>query len=280
MNVSIQDTYNLVWKLAAVITEGADPSIIETYDIERRPVAVNLMKLDSQLVNAYEQEESSTTSNGIDDVRERYAGFMAGVDVTYSHNILVPELDIHGSQNLAQNIKQGMRLPSFPLVYQCDGTSTHLAQRLVSDGSWRLLVFSGDLRQPERIHALFLFAGKVSKHFQMKKTQAPRPCPTIEPLLIQSNPREAVNMLDFPEMFHPFDELYGWDYWKVFASDPSGQAYKSYGIDKEGPGCLVLCRPDQHVAWIGNMQDVAGFYNYFSRFLTAGIDKRQLCYIS
>jgi phenol 2-monooxygenase len=39
MNVLIQDTYNLVWKLGAVLTEGANSVILEAYDSERRSVA-------------------------------------------------------------------------------------------------------------------------------------------------------------------------------------------------------------------------------------------------
>ena len=277
MNVSIQDTYNLVWKLGAVITGEADPVILETYGTERRPVAEDLMRLDLQLVKAYEQEEVNTPS-GIDDVREQYAGFMAGVEVTYSHNALIAEERMCSYPRLAKNIKLGMRIPSFPVVHQCDGSSTHLAQKLSSDGLWRLLVFSGDLRQPEKKNALFSFADIFSKHSRVVNLQSTqthrRSHPTIEPLLIQSNPRSAVNLLDLPEIFHPFDAALGWDYWKVFADDrayneESEQAYEGYGIDDGGLGCLVLCRPDQHVAWIGCMEDVGGLYRYFSGSLSA-----------
>lgn len=277
MNISVQDTYNLIWKLGEVITGQADPIILETYDTERRPVAKELMRLDSQLVRAYEQEETGASNGIIDDVREQYAGFMAGVELTYSHNVLISEEGKRRYPHLAKNIKLGMRIPSFPVVYQCDGSSTHLARRLVSDGSWRLLMFSGDLRQPEKKNALFSFADTFSKHFHLvnqQSTDALRKIhPPIEPLLIQSNPRSAVSLLDLPEIFHPFDTALGWDYWKVFFDDraydgESGQAYKGYGIGEGGLGCLVLCRPDQHVAWIGCMQDVGGLYRYFSGFLS------------
>src|SRR6185437_14901813 len=39
MNVSIQDTYNLTWKLGSVITRVAHPCILDTFEPERRPVA-------------------------------------------------------------------------------------------------------------------------------------------------------------------------------------------------------------------------------------------------
>ncbi|KAJ5549070.1 hypothetical protein N7513_006304 [Penicillium frequentans] len=267
MNVSIQDSYNLIWKLGAVITNGADPSILETYDSERRPVAEKLMDLDELLVQAYEKEENDTSS-GIYEVREKYAGFMAGVDVTYSHSTLIAKRKKDDDLNVARNIELGMRLPSFLVVQMCDGVPLHLAQKLTSNGWWRILVFPGDLRQPARMKTLADFADYFSKHSHLahlQRIQNPeRSCPNVESLLIQSCPRGAVNLLDLPELFHPFDNIMGWDYWKTFADD-NDQAYNGYGIDKEGSGCLVLCRPDQHVAWIGSMEDTAGLDQYFSR---------------
>ena len=38
MNTGVQDAYNLGWKLAAVL-DGADPALLDTYELERRPVA-------------------------------------------------------------------------------------------------------------------------------------------------------------------------------------------------------------------------------------------------
>ncbi|MGF4041951.1 FAD-dependent monooxygenase [Paenarthrobacter nitroguajacolicus] len=39
-NTGIQDVHNIAWKLAAVINGWADPGLLETYEVERRPVAV------------------------------------------------------------------------------------------------------------------------------------------------------------------------------------------------------------------------------------------------
>jgi hypothetical protein len=42
LNISVQDAYNLGWKLAAVI-QGADPSLLDTYEEERRPIAAGVL---------------------------------------------------------------------------------------------------------------------------------------------------------------------------------------------------------------------------------------------
>jgi hypothetical protein len=39
----------------------------------------------------------------------------------------------------------------------------------------------------------------------------------------------------------------GWKQRKTFA-DENGQAYSDYGIDVNGDGYPILCRPDQHIA--------------------------------
>ncbi|KAJ5109675.1 Monooxygenase FAD-binding [Penicillium argentinense] len=266
MNVSIQDTYNLVWKLGAVLTEGAHPDILETYDSERRCVATKLMDLDANLVRAFE-DQNSGKSGGAHEVRDRYAGFMAGVDVTYSPSVLVADGVVNGNSALAHKVKLGMRLASERVTYHCDGTSVHLAQRLPSDGSWKLLVFPADLEKPDGMKALKVFADYFSdnSHLAHRSKDAEAIGPLIDVLLIHSGPRNTDRLLDLPRIFHPFDEVMGWDYWKVFA-DVDGQAYSGYGIDGSGGGCLILCRPDQHVAWVGALDDVVGLDNFFSFF--------------
>ncbi|CBG68562.1 MULTISPECIES: FAD-dependent oxidoreductase [Streptomyces] len=42
-NTSVQDSYNLAWKLAAVLRGQADPSLLETYSVERAPVAKRIV---------------------------------------------------------------------------------------------------------------------------------------------------------------------------------------------------------------------------------------------
>lgn len=43
-NTGIQDAHNLVWKLAAVLHGAAGPALLDTYEVERKPVAELTMK--------------------------------------------------------------------------------------------------------------------------------------------------------------------------------------------------------------------------------------------
>jgi 2-polyprenyl-6-methoxyphenol hydroxylase-like FAD-dependent oxidoreductase len=49
LNTSVQDAYNLGWKLAAVL-KGAPDLLLDTYEEERRPIAANMLGLSTRLL--------------------------------------------------------------------------------------------------------------------------------------------------------------------------------------------------------------------------------------
>ena len=54
LNTSVQDAYNLGWKLAAVL-RGAPESVLASYEAERRPVAAEVLGLSTKLLDALQQ---------------------------------------------------------------------------------------------------------------------------------------------------------------------------------------------------------------------------------
>ncbi|ROM61772.1 2-polyprenyl-6-methoxyphenol hydroxylase [Pseudomonas brassicacearum] len=52
LNTSVQDAYNLGWKLSAVIN-GAQPGLLDSYELERRPVAAAMLGLSTKLLDAH-----------------------------------------------------------------------------------------------------------------------------------------------------------------------------------------------------------------------------------
>ena len=92
-------------------------------------------------------------------------------------------------------------------------------------------------------------------------------------LTIHSASRQQIEYLDFSELLRPFDEELGWDYDRIFVDEESyheshGKAYEGCGVDKIR-GCVVIFRPDQHVAWIGGLEDIDSLETYFAKFLVA-----------
>ena len=51
LNTSVQDAYNLGWKLAAVL-RGAPDSLLDSYEQERRPIAADMLGLSTRLLDA------------------------------------------------------------------------------------------------------------------------------------------------------------------------------------------------------------------------------------
>lgn len=56
LNTSLQDAYNLGWKLAAVLA-GAPDALIDTYEAERRPIAAGMLGLATGLLEKAKQGE-------------------------------------------------------------------------------------------------------------------------------------------------------------------------------------------------------------------------------
>ncbi|MCD8742481.1 FAD-dependent monooxygenase [Mucilaginibacter roseus] len=51
MNTGLQDAYNLAWKLAGVINKQMHPSILDSYEAERMPVAKQLLRTTDRVFN-------------------------------------------------------------------------------------------------------------------------------------------------------------------------------------------------------------------------------------
>lgn len=301
MNVSMQDTYNLGWKIGLVVKGLAKRSILRTYQSERRRIAQDLIAFDHRFSRLFSgrpakdaADEAGISMAEFKDAFEKGNMFASGLAVDYGASILVAKpgdsadqgdgtdvgpiinsIDkVVGKQELAGNIKLGMRFPSFQVLNQSDARPWHFGQFLKSDGRFRIIVLAGNLKDGKQWKRLQGFGESLAKpdSFLHRFTPSAKPVDSvIEILVIHSAPRKQVELLDLHEIFHPFDEKRGWDYEKVFVDDVSyheghGEAYKNFGVDKES-GCVVIARPDQYVGWIGELEDVRDIDRYFSEVL-------------
>lgn len=302
MNVSMQDCYNLGWKIGLVVNGIAKRAILKTYQSERRRIAQDLIAFDHRFSRLFSgrpakdaADEAGISMTEFKDAFEKGNMFASGIAVDYGASMLVakpgsatsqgdgtdvgPALKnggerVVGKQELAKNIKMGMRFPSFQVLNQSDARPWQFQKFLPSDSRFRVILFAGNIldgAQMERVQQ-FGEALAAPNSFLHRVTPPSRKIDSIiEVLTLHSAPRTKVELLDLHEIFHPFDDKKGWDYNKVFVDDISyheghGEAYKNYGVDKER-GCVVIARPDQYVGWIGNVEDVADIGRYFSEIL-------------
>ena len=296
MNVSMQDCYNLGWKVAGVVNGSLRRSVLKTYQSERRRVAQDLIAFDHRFSRLFSgrpakdaADEAGISMTEFKQAFEQNAMFTSGLSVDYGASIIVAkpgeverqrdgtELEASravSKQGLATNIKLGMRFPSFQVLNQADARPWPFQQWLPSDGRWRLIVFAGNLAEEAQAARL----QKLGQSLDSKESFIHRYTPVgakidslIEILTIHSAKRHEIELLDLHEAFHPWSEREGWDYNKVFVDDVSyhegfGDAYKNYGVDKEN-GCVVIARPDQYIGYIGELEDVTEMDAYFQGIL-------------
>lgn len=300
MNVSMQDSYNLGWKLGMVLQGAANSDILATYSDERRPVATKLIELDKKMSNFY-REGPSENAYQYENFRAEFSAFLAGSSITYGTNDLVAPIkkptersshqhqtngdcsskqDIHSKSYLATGVSTGQRIPPQELENQADGLTWNLQDIIPSDGHWNLLVFSGAVTGKETMTRLNTLSDKItSSKILGNKNQSSNGL-QLRTILIHSSQREGIEYHDFPTAFRPYDDEKGYDYWTIFTSclkikkgnpEDDGDAYQRLKIDSSR-GCLMLCRPDQHVAMICDLEDVAMVESFLERLVRKTID--------
>ncbi|KAK0101985.1 hypothetical protein ONS96_005953 [Cadophora gregata f. sp. sojae] len=301
MNVSMQDTFNLGWKIAAVVNGTANRSILKTYQSERRRIAQDLIAFDHKFSRLFSgrpakdvMDEAGISMDEFKDAFVKGNMFASGVAVDYGASLIVAKEGdaqaqgdgsdvglengkrVIGKQDLAKNIKIGMRMPSFKVLNQADARPWHFQEMLKSDGRWRLVVFAGDVSSAKQLERVAKLGDILSspKSFIKRFTPADKKIDSvIDILTIHSAKRAETELHSFPDIFHPFDKQDGWNYWKIFVDDVSyhegyGNAYENYGVDRSN-GCVVILRPDQYVAWVGALEDTEAMDQYFSCFMVA-----------
>lgn len=65
LNTSVQDAYNLGWKLGAVLRDGAAADLLDTYEEERRPIAAHVLGLSTAIHRAEARRGRATRQLGL-----------------------------------------------------------------------------------------------------------------------------------------------------------------------------------------------------------------------
>jgi 2-polyprenyl-6-methoxyphenol hydroxylase-like FAD-dependent oxidoreductase len=65
LNTSVQDAYNLGWKLGAVLRDGAPEALLDTYEEERRPVAAQMLGLSTAIHRGEARRGAATRQLGL-----------------------------------------------------------------------------------------------------------------------------------------------------------------------------------------------------------------------
>ena len=277
MNVSMGDTFNLGWKLVQVLTGRADPALLHSYSAERWGAAKGLVDFDhqwSRVVGARPDAAAADASaDGLPRVAREFINnlpFTCGLTIQYPPSALTGPVT---HQHLATGFDIGKRFHSAPVIRLADAKPVQLGHCVQADARFRLFVFAptGDDGTPGgQVTALcdWLVNDTTSP---LRRHTAPGEDldAVIDTRAVFQQPFRALDFAAMPPLLRPPVGRYGLcDYEKVFCADHSAGAdiFSARGIDRAS-GCMVIVRPDQHVAQVLPLQARAELAAYFSGIL-------------
>ena len=273
MNVSMQDAFNLGWKLAAVLEGRARPELLRTYTVERQAIAQGLIDFDrewSKIMASPPKVPGRPDLGGVDPAElqayfVRSGRYTAGVGTHYPPQTFLTAPATH--QHLARGLVVGMRFHSGPVVRLADAKPVQLGHAARADGAWRLYAFADATGEALRALMRFLAQGEGSpvRRFTPRGAEIDS---VIDVRAIFQQAHRDVRVEDLPAMLLPRKGRFGLiDYEKAFTPDfkKGPNIFDLRGIDRGG--ALVVVRPDQHVAHVLPLAAHAELAAYFEAFM-------------
>ena len=277
MNVSMQDTFNLGWKLAAVLQGRSPASLLHTYNLERHGIAEDLIATDKRWSKAIgaaqvDAKDPKAALIGLAEVQRQFVtnlDFTSGMATKYATGPLTGDA-VH--LHVAAGFEPGRRFHSAEVIRLGDAKRVHLGHVARADGRWRLYAFAdaADPRNPaSRLYKLMDFLGSadspVAKYtpkggdvdsvFDVRAV--------VQPLHLEL---EWVEMHDFLKpRTGPLGLI---DYEKIFCPlpDQDRDIFDMRRIDR-GSGALIVVRPDGYVALTLPLDGYKQLGEFFARFM-------------
>jgi phenol 2-monooxygenase len=274
MNVSMQDAFNLGWKLAAVLSGRSSPAVLHTYSAERQAVAQELIDFDRKFARMFsEAPKRAGDAEGIDPAEfQSYflqqGRFTAGMATHYPPS-LISAAPVH--QALARDFVVGMRFHSAPVIRLADAKPVQLGHVGKADGRWRLFLFA-DATDPaspsSKLRALCDQLAGAPEGLVRTYTPAGMDIDSVMDVraVLQQGHR-ALSVAGMPDLLLPRKGRYGLiDYEKIFCADvKAGDIFDMRGIDRAG--CIVVVRPDQYIANVLPLDGYAELSAFFGAFM-------------
>ncbi|MDB5846020.1 MAG: phenol 2-monooxygenase [Polaromonas sp.] len=276
MNFSMQDTFNLGWKLAAVLTGQCGPELLRTYSEERQVVAQELIDFDREWAKMFSdrpQHDAGGDSKGVDPKEfqkyfERHGRFTAGMGTHYRPSSICAEAT---HQHLATGFVIGTRFHSAPVLRVCDAKPIELGHVAKADGRWRLYVFAAATDHGNNLEAgvgaLCRFLDGSSDSPVRRYTKAGLDIDAVFDVRAVFQP--AHTELDFgsvPTLLLPRKGRHQLiDYEKIFSAGVKNGAdiFDQRGIDR-AQGALVVVRPDQYIAHVLPLEEYRALADFFA----------------
>lgn len=253
MNVSMQDAFNLGWKLAAVLQGRSTPELLHTYSTERQTVARDLIDFDrfwsdfiaQPSVDPAHPERGGVTAEQMQAEFARQGRYTAGLATTYTPSVLTGTGE---HQHAASGFEIGTRFHSAPAVRVADAYRGELGHVHRADGRWRLYAFGDEGGQ--RLCALAQWLTDAADAPIARFTPAGADLDSvIDVRAVFRADHHDVELGALPEILLPRTGPLGLQDWeKVWAMGQGTDVFAARGVSAEG--AVVIVRPDQYVAHV------------------------------
>ncbi|GAA2173833.1 FAD-dependent monooxygenase [Arthrobacter parietis] len=271
MNVSMQDGFNIAWKLGHVLEGRSKESLLSTYSAERQVVAKNLIDFDKQWSSLMAKKpEEFEDPTELENFYVRTMEFPAGFMTEYSPSMIVAEA-IH--QELATGFPVGKRFKSAPVVRVCDTNPLHLGHHATADGRWRIYVFA-DEPLPGNPSKVTNFAEWLTNSPESPLAATPEGADLdawFDVKVIYQQDHQSIDINAVPAVFKPEVGPFKLNYLeKVFGTDQAEDIFELRGLDRGG--VVVVVRPDQYVANVLPLTATAELGEFFAG-MRAGVPR-------
>ncbi len=282
MNVSMQDAFNLGWKLAAVLRGRCPPSLLHTYSAERRTIAKELIDFDREWAALLASTHGDSV--GPDPAKTQHyfvksGRYTAGTATHYGPSVLTGEPTY---QHLAEGFVVGKRFHSAPVVRLADAKPVHLGHVVKADGRFRIFAFAGTndrVAAGSAIHQLCNFLAEDQGSPIRKYTRRGEDIDAvIDVCAIFQQAHRQLAIEAMPPLLLPHKGRLGLqDYEKIFCADleSGNDIFAMRRIDRE-VGCMIIVRPDQYVAHVLPLDGYEALTSYFDRFMVPRSDQDTL----
>ena len=283
MNVSMQDTFNLGWKLAAVLEGRSPESLLHSYSAERQAIAQELIDFDkewSAIMASPAKDPANPAAGGVDpaELQEyfvRWGRYTAGVATCYAPSSLTGAAT---HQHLAKGFTIGMRFHSASVIRLADAKPVQLGHAARADGRWRLYAFAdaaGPGDPASRLRALCEHLEHSPDSPVRRYTPVGADVDSVLDVraVFQQHHRDLA-LADLPSLLVPRKGRYGLvDYEKAFTPDSRGDDIFDLRRIARDQGALVVVRPDQYVSHVLPLDAYAELAAFFAPLLI-GIGRR------
>ncbi len=275
MNVSMQDTFNLGWKLVHVLQGRADASLLRSYSKERLTEARRLVETDHEWARIMSAPTTQAERDGTEEPRiirqfKQNLEFTGGTAVKYDSSALFAP-GTH--QALAKGEEIGRRFHSAPVVRLSDAKQMQLGHVAQADARWRLYAFAARTDSSAPGSAIHRLADWLENDPQSPVVRHTRAGEDIDAVIdFRAVFQQTFDQLAYehmPSLLKPRTGKLGLqDHEKVFCVDHKGvgDIFDMRGIDRDR-GCIVVVRPDQYIANVLPLDGLAALAAYFAGIL-------------